>query len=103
MVSHHRGAEHTIKAEQIATALDLCESQVRAIIKALIEEDGKIICSNANGFFIPVKPEEALKYAESLKSRIISINHRLNSLKNLIPVEFFKELQMELFNRGMKQ
>lgn len=79
-IASHRGEGNEIKAPAIGQRLGLSEVQVRMIVKAIIEEENQVICSNGNGFFIPVKPEEALKYAESLKSRIISINKRLNSL-----------------------
>jgi len=95
-IAPHQGEGNEIKAPAIAQRLGLNEVQVRMIVKAIIEEENQVICSNSNGFFIPVKPEEALKYAESLKSRIISINKRLNSLKHLIPEKFYKDMQMEL-------
>ena len=96
-IADHRGAGNEIKAPVIAERLGLSEVQVRMIVKAIIEEESQIICSNGNGFFLPVNSAEVIKYAESLKSRIISINQRLNSLKHLIPTKFFKDLQTELF------
>jgi len=96
-IAPHKGAGNEIKAPVIGERLGLSEVQVRMIVKAIIEEEGQVICSNGNGFFIPITADEALKYAESLKSRIISINKRLNSLKSLIPRKFFDNLQAELF------
>lgn len=96
-IAPHKGAGNEIKAQDIADRMGLSEVQVRMIVKAIIEEENQIICSNGNGFFLPSNSTEVIKYAESLKGRIISINKRLNSLKHLIPEKFFKDIQTELF------
>ena len=96
-IADHKGEGNEIKAPVVAANLGINEVQVRMIVKSIIEEENQVICSNVNGFFMPICKEEVMKYAESLKGRIISINQRLNSLKLLIPKKFYEDLQTELF------
>lgn len=92
-----RRVGNEITAKEIGARLGISEVAVRMIVKAIIEEEGQLICSNTSGFFIPTKEEDVLEYAESLRGRIISINKRLNSIKKLLPEKYFREMQIELW------
>lgn len=103
MLKDRKGKDNAISAGRLSENLHfihnikIAEVTVRELITELIENDNIMIASCNCGYFIPEKKEEVIEYAESLRGRIIEIYKRFKSIKDMLPGEYFNDIQLDMF------
>ena len=94
----HKGKANAITQNDLASLAGVRPRCARGIVKRLIEEDRRMICSSYQGnggYFIPNTAEEIADTRRLLKSHALSILKRCSALGVDI-----NELQMELFGEA---
>lgn len=91
----HRGRANAISQNNLAHEIGLGPRTAREVVKHLIENEGRQICSAYNaggGYYLPETQDEIEETRRLLRSHAISIFKRCKALGVDI-----KKLQMELF------
>lgn len=95
ILQNHKGEAHAISQYALAIETGLRPRSARGLVKRLIEEDHRVICSSyhgGGGYFIPNTAEEIAKTRKVLRAHALSILKRYAAMDGDI-----NELQMELF------
>lgn len=95
ILQKHKGKAHAITQTDLAAQAGVRPRCAREIVKRLIEEDHRVICSNYNvggGYFIPESDAEIKESREVLRAHALSILKRYKAMDGDI-----NQLQMELF------
>ena len=79
------GKRNATTAREIAEHFDISDGGVEVPIRDVIRtaiENGELIASTNQGFFLIANEEEYLEYIDSLESRRDEIANRINNLSN---------------------
>lgn len=83
ILSRHQGAAAGVRGQDLAAQLQVPERLVRRLVSEL-REQGIAICAHpANGYFVPVTPEELQQSCEFLEHRALKSLRLMSRMTNV--------------------